>query len=96
MMAGLALHDKRLADEAFEDFFPCILQESTDDRNFVKKAVSWALRGIGKRSPRLNERAVETARLIAEIDSRTARWIAADALRELTSEKVQAKIKRAR
>jgi 3-methyladenine DNA glycosylase AlkD len=93
MMAGLALHDKRLADEAFEDFFPCILKESTDGRNFVKKAVNWALRGIGKRSRRLNERAVETARQIAEIDSKTARWIAADALRELTSEKVQARLK---
>ena len=91
MMAGLALHDKRAADAALEVFFPCILQESTDDRNFVKKAVNWALRGIGKRSRRLNQRAIETARQIAGIDSKTAHWIASDALRELTSEKVQSR-----
>ena len=91
MMAGLVLHDKRAGDEQFEVFFPCILQESTDDRNFVKKAVNWALRGIGKRSRRLNQRAIETARQIAGIDSKTARWIASDALRELTSEKIQSK-----
>jgi 3-methyladenine DNA glycosylase AlkD len=93
MMAGLALHDKTATDEAFEVFFPCILEEATDDRNFVKKAVNWALRGIGKRSRPLNERAIETARQIAVIDSKTARWIAADALRELTSEKVQSKLR---
>ena len=62
---------------------------STDERNFVKKAVNWALRNIGKRNVALNACAVELAREIRGIDSKAARWIASDALRELTSEKVQ-------
>jgi 3-methyladenine DNA glycosylase AlkD len=92
LMASLALHDKKAGDERFEQFFPLILREAMDERNFVKKAVNWALRGLGKRSRRLNDLAVETARQIARLDSKTARWIASDALRELTSEKIQKKI----
>jgi 3-methyladenine DNA glycosylase AlkD len=75
-------------------FFPVILRQATDGRNFVKKAVNWALRNIGKRNRELNRLAIETARQIQQIDDRTARWIASDALRELTSDKLQVKLNR--
>lgn len=93
LMAYLAVHDKRASDDAFEQFLPALVAQATDERNFVKKAVNWALRQIGKRSRRLNQRAIETAGAIGQIDSRPARWVAADALRELTSEKVQQRLK---
>lgn len=89
LMASLAMHDKKAQDEKFEQFFPTIARASTDERNFVRKAVNWALRGIGKRNRYLNGRAIQTAQEIQKIDSKTARWVAADALRELTSEKIQ-------
>ncbi len=92
MMARLAVSDKKSDDKQFEKFLPIIKRESKDERNFVKKAVNWALRQIGKRNPRLNKKAIETAKEIEKIDSKTARWIAADALRELTSKAVQKKI----
>jgi 3-methyladenine DNA glycosylase AlkD len=63
-----------------------------DERNFVKKAVNWALRNLGKRNLALNRLAIDTARQIQQMDDRTARWIASDALRELESEKVQGKL----
>jgi 3-methyladenine DNA glycosylase AlkD len=85
MMASLAVHDKKAPDEFFLDFLPVIVREATDDRNFVRKAVNWALRQIGKRNQRLGRIAIETAEQIQSLDSKTARWIAADALRELTS-----------
>lgn len=94
LMAGLAVHDKKADDRRFEPFLPVITREATDGRNFVRKAVNWALRGIGKRSRYLNGLAVDTARRIQQIDDKTARWIAADALRELTGEKTLARIKR--
>jgi 3-methyladenine DNA glycosylase AlkD len=87
LMAALAVHDKQADDAVFASFLPRIAREAGDDRNFVKKAVNWALRQIGKRNPALNLLAVETARKIREMDARSARWIAADALRELTDEK---------
>ena len=89
LLAALSVHDKRATDKAFIDCFPLIVAASTDERNFVKKAVNWALRNIGKRNVALNASAVELAREIRGIDSKAARWIASDALRELTSEKVQ-------
>lgn len=92
LMAALAVHDKKAPDGKFEAFFPVIVGGSTDERNFVKKAVNWALRQIGKRNKRLNSLAIETAGRIAESDSKAARWIASDALRELTSAKVQDKL----
>ena len=94
LMATLAVHDKEAPDERFEAFMPLIIQHATDDRNLVKKAVNWALRQIGKRNRRLNSLAVQIAKRVKEIDSRAARWIASDALRELTSEKVQARLAR--
>lgn len=84
IMAGMAVHRKELADEIFLAFLPVITREATDERNFVRKAVNWALRQIGKRNPRLRRAAIAEARRIARLDSRAARWIAADALRELT------------
>ena len=93
-MARLAVSDKNARDEQFERFFAIIQREAIDDRNYVKKAVSWALRQIGKRNLRLNRRAIEIAREIQKIDSRSARWIASDALRELTSDAVQRRLKR--
>ena len=93
LMAALAVHDKKAPDQVLEAFFPIILDAATDDRNYVKKAVNWALRQIGKRNRNLNETAIQTAQQIAEIDSKTARWIASDALRELTSQKVQTKLR---
>lgn len=94
IMAGLAVFDKKAPDEKFTRFFPVIIRESTDERNFVKKAVNWALRNIGKRNKELNRKAVETAEKIAMIDSKTAKWIASDALRELKSEKIQICLKK--
>lgn len=94
LMAVLAVHDRAAADTAFEKFLPGIVRGSRDDRNFVKKAVNWALRQIGKRNARLNRSAIRTARAIANLDSKPARWIAADALRELTSHAVQKKLAR--
>lgn len=92
LIACLAWHDKSAADEKFTRLLPVIVHGSTDERNFVKKAVSWAVRNIGKRNRRLNTAAIEAAREIAGIDSKSARWIASDALRELTSEAVQRRL----
>ncbi|HIH19559.1 TPA: DNA alkylation repair protein [Candidatus Micrarchaeota archaeon] len=93
LMACLAVHDKRANAAAFEKFFPHIIRGATDERNYVKKAVNWALRQIGKRSMRLNKEAIEIAKKIGAMNSSSAKWIAADALRELESEKVQNRIK---
>ncbi len=94
LLAALSVHDKRATDEAFIDCFPLIVAASTDERNFVKKAVNWALRQIGKRNTTLNAHAIELARQIQGIDSKAARWIASDALRELSSDKVRQKLAR--
>ena len=92
LMAALSVHDKKASDEAMSEFLPIIKREATDERNFVKKAVNWALRQIGKRNLKLNEMAIKTAGEIKQIDSKSARWIAGDAIRELTGEKVQKKL----
>ncbi len=85
LMAALAFHDKKATDARFLVFLTAIKREATDDRNFVRKAVNWALRQIGKRNLRLNRAAIGTAKEIQEIGSKSARWIASDALRELSS-----------
>jgi 3-methyladenine DNA glycosylase AlkD len=94
LIACLAWHDKGADDARFIEFFPAIKHGASDERNYVKKAVNWALRNIGKRNLRLNSAAIELAREIREIDSRAARWIASDALRELESEAVQRRLQR--
>jgi len=88
MMAELAVHDKSAKDAKFVRFFPSIRKGSTDERNFVRKAVNWALRQIGKRNALLNKRAIAVAGEIWKLDSKSARWVAADALRELKSPRV--------
>ena len=92
LMAQLAVSDKKAADEKFEAFFPIMKRESGDGRNGVKKAVNWALRQIGKRNAQLNRKAIAAGEEIAAMDSKSARWIAADALRELRSEAVQSRL----
>jgi 3-methyladenine DNA glycosylase AlkD len=92
IIAELAWYDKSAPDEKLELFFPIIIREAADERNFVRKAVNWALRNIGKRNTNLNRLAIDCALQIASLGTRSARWIAADALRELRSEKIQAKI----
>lgn len=74
-------------------FLPIIKRESTDSRNFVKKAVNWALRQIGKRNLNLNRKAIETAKEIQKMDSKSSKWIASDAIRELTSEAIQKRLR---
>lgn len=94
LMAALAVHDKEASDKEFLKFLPIIKKEATDERNFVKKAVNWALRQIGKRNSNLNRMAAQRAKEIQRLDSKAARWIASDALRELTSETVRKKLDR--
>lgn len=94
LMAELAVHDKLATDADFTAFFPSILRGSADGRNFVKKAVNWALRQIGKRNFRLNSEAIRLGGRISRVDSASARWVASDALRELKSEAVQRKLRR--
>jgi 3-methyladenine DNA glycosylase AlkD len=85
LMACLAVHDKAAPDSTFLRFLPLIKKGARDERNFVKKAVNWALRQIGKRNLSLQKKAIQAAREIHALDSRSARWIASDALRELIS-----------
>jgi 3-methyladenine DNA glycosylase AlkD len=94
LMAGLAFYDKEANDAAMEKFLPIIVREADDERNFVKKAVNWALRNIGKRNAALSKKAIAVAKQLATDDSKSAQWIGKDALRELTSDKVQAKLKK--
>jgi len=94
LMATLAVHDKEARDDDFLQFLSIIKESCDDERNFVKKSVNWALRQIGKRNIRLNKAAVLLARDILKSNSKTAKWIASDALRELTSRAVQAKLSR--
>jgi 3-methyladenine DNA glycosylase AlkD len=93
LMAGLAVKDKRATDADFIAFLPLIEAASDDDRGYVRKSVNWALRQIGKRNLALNRAAIASAQRIAARDSRSARWIASDALRELRSEAVQARLR---
>ena len=92
MMAAMAVHLKHLGDEEFIPMLQAIRREATDERNFVRKAVNWALRQIGKRNSNLNTLAIETAKQVGAIDSRSARWIASDALRELQSSAVRRRL----
>lgn len=94
LIASLAVHDKEANDQKFTGLLPLIKREALDERNFVKKAVNWALRSIGKRNPNLNKAAIKAAVSIHQIDSKSARWIASDALRELQSDSVQKRLKR--
>jgi 3-methyladenine DNA glycosylase AlkD len=94
LMACLAWHDKKAPDENFIRLFSLLRRGANDERNFVRKAVNWALRNIGKRNIRLNRAAIHLAEEIGRIDSKTARWIASDAIRELQSNAVQQRLKK--
>ncbi len=83
LMAGLAVHDKKATDEKFHEFLAIIKNSADDSRNFVKKAVNWALRQIGKRNASLHGKAIRTAKEILKQNTSSARWIAKDAIREL-------------
>jgi len=94
LIACLAWHDKKAADEKFLELLPIIIREAVDERNFVKKAVNWALRNIGKRNISLNRAAINTAKEIQRLDSRATRWIASDAIRELESNAIQNRLRK--
>jgi len=94
LIAVLVVHDKKAEDSVFIKFFPIIKRESTDKRNFVKKAVNWSLRQIGKRNINLNKEAVKLACEIQKMNSKTAKWIASDAIKELENTEIIKRIKR--
>ena len=89
LMAALAVHDKKAPDETFVNFLPLLEREAHDERNFVRKAINWALRQIGKRNARLKPAALATARRILAQDTPPARWIARDAIRELEAHRTK-------
>jgi 3-methyladenine DNA glycosylase AlkD len=93
LMCYLAVHDKTAGDSKFEAFFPYIYDNSNDERNFVKKAVNWSIRQIGKRNARLCKKAIKLAKDIQKKDDAASKWIAADALKELEKYQEEGKIK---
>ncbi len=93
LIAGIAVHDKKAPDAQLLALLPVIQRESCDRRNFVRKAVNWALRQIGKRNLELNRAAIEVGEAIAAMDCKAARWVASDALKELRSPQVQHRLK---
>jgi 3-methyladenine DNA glycosylase AlkD len=93
LMAVLAGHDKTATDAQFRALFPLIEEGAGDERNFVKKGVSWALRRIGRRNRALNTASVTVARRLAASPVASARWVGKDALRELSHPKVQARLR---
>jgi len=93
VMTQISVHDKKAPDDVFLRFLELVEREAYDDRNFVRKAVNWALRTVGKRNVYLNSRAVEVARRLRDSGPKAAGWVASDALRELTDPKVVARIR---
>jgi len=93
LMARLALRGNQATDEQYLQLFPLLKNAADDERNFVKKAVNWALRSIGKRNQRLNLAARQLARELQQLHSKSAQWVGADAMRELESEAVQQRMK---
>ena len=93
MIAQLAVHRKSAPDSEFENYFPLIIEGSKDERNFVKKAVNWSLRQIGKRNKSLNRKAVILSEKLLTLGTKSGRWIARDAIRELTNPKILTHLK---
>ena len=93
LMATLAVHDKNAKDIEFEKFFPFLFRESHDERNFVRKAINWAIRQIGKRNQRLCKKAIKLSEDLLKKEDKSSRWIASDALRELKKYSNEGKIK---
>lgn len=94
MIAWIACHNKQMKDADFEKYFKLIKEASLDERNFVKKAVNWALRGIGKRNLSLRGRALEVAEEIKKLNTKSAKWIANGAINELSSTKIIEMVKK--
>lgn len=94
LMAVLAWKDKEVVDSKLELFFNYIKKESLDNRNNVKKAINWALRQIGKRNLTLNKKACAVAKEIFEIEAKSSKWIAKDAIKELESDSVQERLRK--
>lgn len=92
LMASLAVHDKKANDRMFEGFLTVVRREAADDRDYVRKAVNWALRQIGKRNAGLHQRAMQVALDLRQAGSKSARWVGSDALRELSSEAVRRRV----
>ena len=92
MLASLTVHDKQAPDDRYLEGLVFIEREASDERNFVRKAVNWALRSIGKRNPALNKEAIAVARRLAEAEDSASRWVGKDALREITSPAVQERL----
>jgi 3-methyladenine DNA glycosylase AlkD len=84
LLASLALHDKKTGNEPFLETLPLIERAASDERNFVKKGVSWALRGVGRRNPALRAAAMEVVRRLVASPDAAARWVGKDALKDLT------------
>jgi 3-methyladenine DNA glycosylase AlkD len=91
LIACIAVHDKKITDDELTKFFPVIKNAAMDERNYVSKAVSWALRNIGKRNKNLNKEAIKFAKELESTDSKSARWIAKDTLKDIQREKVKKK-----
>jgi 3-methyladenine DNA glycosylase AlkD len=94
LLAGLAVHDCKAADSKFLEYRPLLKIHAADERNYVKKAVNWAVRNIGKRNIFLNKKMIQLSEEILKIESRSACWIARDAIRELTSDKVKIRLEK--
>lgn len=94
LIACIAVHDKKMRDDEFIKFFPIIKNAATDERNYVKKAVSWALRNIGKRNKNLNKEVIKFAKELERMDSKSARWIAKDTRKDIQRETVRKKLRR--
>ncbi len=92
LVAALAIHDKKAKDKFFDQFYPILQRECTDERIYLKKAISWALRSIGKRNQALTQRAVEIANELLKKKNKTSKWIATKTINELTSQKIQDRI----
>lgn len=92
LMAGIAVHDRRASDAQLMELLEVVEREACDGRSFVRKAVNWALRQIGKRNQKLNDAAIRTAERIAALECKGARWVASDALKELRSPQVQRRL----
>ncbi len=94
LIACTAVHNKEKPDNEFIKLLPLIKKAATDERNYVKKAVSWALRNIGKRNKNLNKEVIKFAKELEKTDSKSARWIGRDTLKEIQSEKIRKKLRR--
>jgi 3-methyladenine DNA glycosylase AlkD len=92
LISTSSIHRKNWEDKEFERYFPLIEKYSDDERNFVKKAVNWAIRQVGKRNKKLNKKCIALSKKIQKKDSKAAKWIASDAIRELQSEKIQKRL----